>query len=65
VSVGDQVLAIDGETTSGKSLAEVVHSLRGKAGTTVSIRLRGPHGEVTTALTRAVLTKHGNNYSTN
>jgi carboxyl-terminal processing protease len=65
VSVGDLVLAIDGEATTGKSLADVVHSLRGRAGTTVSIRLRGAHGETTTALTRRVLTKHGGNYTTN
>jgi carboxyl-terminal processing protease len=65
VSVGDQVLAIDGEATSGKTLAEVVHSLRGRAGTTVSIRLRGPRGETTTALTRRVLTRKGTNYTTN
>lgn len=65
VTVGDQVLAVDGEATSGKTLAEVVHALRGKAGTTVSLRLRGAHGDVTTALTRRVLTKHGSDYTTN
>ncbi len=37
---GDQVLAVDGESVEGKTLSEVVESVRGQAGTDVTLTLK-------------------------
>ncbi len=61
IEVGDRIVAIDGASTQGKSLAAIVDALRGKAGTPVVLRTSGRRGEMTTTLTRRQLAKNGGN----
>jgi carboxyl-terminal processing protease len=66
IEAGDRIVAINGQPTEGKSLASVVESLRGKAGTSVQVRTVGRRGEVTTVVTRRMLARNGGSeYRTN
>ena len=54
VRAGDQILAIDGESTEGISLSEAALRIRGEVGTSVVLLLRHKDGtEETTSITRA------------
>lgn len=47
IKAGDVILAVDGETTEGWSVAEAVKRIRGEQGTPVTLTLRTGDGEVT------------------
>ena len=49
IKAGDKVLKVDGKDTKGRSLEEVVSTIRGKKGTTVELVLRHAGGEEYTA----------------
>jgi C-terminal processing protease CtpA/Prc len=58
------VLAINGESVQGKTLATVVDALRGKDGSPVVVRVHSTKGnEVTVTLTRQKLARNGSDYS--
>jgi len=61
VSEGDRLVAVDGEPTEKKSLADVVKSLRGDEGTQVLLKIENKTGQTTVAITRRAMTKTGNN----
>ncbi len=44
IKAGDQILAIDGKSTEGITLTEASTQIRGKEGTTVTLRVRHPDG---------------------
>ena len=48
---GDRILAIDGETTDGMSLADALQRLRGEAGTSVGVSVRRPKTSETVDVT--------------
>lgn len=53
---GDQVLAIDGVSTMGESVSSLVHTVRGEAGTDVTLTISRDGGEpVDIVITRAVI----------
>ncbi len=52
VAAGDVLLAVSGRTVSGRSVADVVSSLRGSSGTTVRVTWRRHGREVTSNLQR-------------
>ena len=52
---GDQILAIDGETTSGESVSSLVYVVRGEAGTDVTLTVRRDDEEMDITVTRAVI----------
>ena len=52
---GDQVLAIDGESTTGESLSSLVYVVRGEAGTDVTLTIRRGSEEMEITVTRAVI----------
>lgn len=55
---GDRIVAVDGEPTDGKTLASVVGSLRGKAGSNVAVTVDGgASGRSVVTLTRRTLEK--------
>ena len=63
---GDRILAVNGRLTTGEPLASVIQSLRGKAGTSVTVRTSGRKGEVTSVLQRRLLARAGSSgYRTN
>ena len=66
LQVGDRIVSVDGRSTVGQPLAEVIESLRGKAGTSVEVRTTGPRGELTTTLHRRLLARaSGGTYRAN
>ncbi len=52
---GDQVLAIDGESTVGESVSSLVYVVRGEAGTDVTLTVRRGTEELDITVTRAVI----------
>jgi carboxyl-terminal processing protease len=52
---GDQVLAVDGESTIGESLSALVYRVRGEAGTDVTLTVRRNDEELDITITRAVI----------
>ena len=52
---GDQVLAIDGESTTGESVSSLVYVVRGEAGTDVTLTIRRGDEEMEITVTRAVI----------
>jgi carboxyl-terminal processing protease len=52
---GDQILAIDGESTAGESLSSLVFVVRGEAGTDVTLTIRRGTDELDITVTRAVI----------
>jgi C-terminal processing protease CtpA/Prc len=65
IHVGDRVLAVNGESVDGKSLATVVASLRGKNGSSVVVRVRGGTGDLTVTLLRQQLSRTSTGYTVN
>jgi carboxyl-terminal processing protease len=56
VKPGDQIVAVDGGTTDGRSLTEVVNGIRGAQGTRVSLSIvRGGQPPVDVRITRAAV----------
>ena len=53
LKAGDRILAVNGESTEGKSTADVSSAMRGQAGTTVTLRLERDGKEFDVTLTRA------------
>jgi C-terminal processing protease CtpA/Prc len=64
IILGDEVIAIDEDTTRGMSLAQVVERLRGPPGSQVTLRVvRAPNGELLTFhLDRRPLKKGADGY---
>jgi C-terminal processing protease CtpA/Prc len=62
VRPGDRIVAVDGATTDGQSLARVVESLRGEEGSEVVLRLAGGRGDVVVTVTRRLLARAGDDY---
>ena len=52
---GDQILAIDGESTIGESVSSLVYVVRGEAGTDVTLTIRRGEEEMDITVTRAVI----------
>ena len=52
---GDQILAIDGESTTGESVSSLVFVVRGEAGTDVTLSIRRGTEELDITVTRAVI----------
>jgi carboxyl-terminal processing protease len=52
---GDQILAIDGESTLGESVSSLVYVVRGEAGTDVTLTVRRGEREMDITITRAVI----------
>jgi carboxyl-terminal processing protease len=52
---GDRVLEIDGESTLGESVSSLVHTVRGEAGTDVTLTIRRDDQTVEITVTRAVI----------
>jgi len=52
---GDQILAIDGESTAGESISSLVFVVRGEAGTDVTLTIRRGDEELDITVTRAVI----------
>ena len=52
---GDQILAIDGESTTGESVSSLVYVVRGEAGTDVTLTIRRGDQEMDITVTRAVI----------
>ena len=52
---GDQILAIDGESTAGESVSSLVYVVRGEAGTDVTLTIRRGEEESDITVTRAVI----------
>jgi carboxyl-terminal processing protease len=52
---GDQILAIDGESTTGESVSSLVYVVRGEAGTDVTLTIRRGDEEMDITVTRAVI----------
>jgi carboxyl-terminal processing protease len=52
---GDQVLAIDGQSTAGESVSSLVYVVRGEAGTDVTLTIRRGTEEMDITVTRAVI----------
>ena len=52
---GDQILAIDGESTAGESVSSLVYVVRGEAGTDVTLTIRRDDEEMDITVTRAVI----------
>ena len=52
---GDQVIAIDGMSTSGESVSTLVYRVRGEAGTDVTLTVRRDEKELDITITRAVI----------
>jgi carboxyl-terminal processing protease len=52
---GDQILAIDGESTIGESVSSLVYVVRGEAGTEVTLSIRRDDEEMDITVTRAVI----------
>jgi carboxyl-terminal processing protease len=52
---GDQILAIDGESTTGESVSSLVFVVRGEAGTDVTLTIRRGTDEMDITITRAVI----------
>ena len=52
---GDQILAIDGESTTGESVSSLVFVVRGEAGTDVTLTIRRGTEELDITVTRAVI----------
>ena len=46
LQIGDKILALDGQTTKGKTYDEVTQALRGQTGSTVTVSLRTISGEL-------------------
>ena len=49
---GEEIIAVDGESVTGKTYMEVVGLIRGDSGSSVKLGLRGPQGERTLSLMR-------------
>jgi len=62
VHAGDRLLAVNGEPSRDRTLAQIVESLRGDAGTDVLLRVGGEHGEVNVVVHRRTLEKKGAGY---
>ena len=52
---GDQILAIDGESTAGESVSSLVFVVRGEAGTDVTLTIRRGDEDLDITVTRAVI----------
>jgi carboxyl-terminal processing protease len=52
---GDQILAIDGQPTTGESVSSLVYVVRGEAGTDVTLTIRRDDEEMEITVTRAVI----------
>ncbi len=52
---GDQVVAIDGQSTTGESVSSLVYVVRGEAGTDVTLTIRRGDDEMDITVTRAVI----------
>jgi carboxyl-terminal processing protease len=52
---GDQILAIDGESTAGESVSSLVYVVRGEAGTDVTLTIKRGGEEMDITVTRAVI----------
>ena len=52
---GDQILAIDGQSTVGESVSSLVYVVRGEAGTDVTLTIRRDDEEMDITVTRAVI----------
>ena len=52
---GDQILAIDGQSTVGESVSSLVYVVRGEAGTDVTLSIRRDDEEMDITVTRAVI----------
>lgn len=61
---GDFILSVDGKSTSGKSLTEVVSSIRGKKGTDVALVLQRGTEQYSVTLTRDTIPMTTVTYST-
>ena len=53
LKIGDRILAVNGESTQGKSNADVSSAMRGQAGTQVTLRIEREGKEFDVAITRA------------
>src|SRR5574342_684656 len=51
IKAGDVILAVDGESTEGWSVAEAVKRIRGEQGTPVTLMIRSSDGETTREVT--------------
>ena len=59
--VGDRIKAIDGESTQGRPLADVVSRLRGLPGSDVAIAVdEGPSGRTVFSVKRQAMARSGN-----
>lgn len=52
---GDQVLAVDGESTAGETIQDAVFRVRGEAGTDVELSIRRDERDLSITVTRAVI----------
>ena len=55
---GDQVIAVDGESTIGETVSSLVYKVRGEEGTDVTLTIRRGDEEMDITITRAVIELH-------
>lgn len=65
IKAGDQILAINGKSTEGMSLGEVVTRLRGRPGSQLTLSLVRDDGKLVVVLRRSQLTKTDEGYKPN
>ncbi len=63
VKIGDRILAVNGESTEGKSNADVSSAMRGQAGTKVTLKLEREGKEMEVTITRAEIRLPNVSYS--
>lgn len=63
VKIGDRILAVNGESTEGKSSTDVSAAMRGQAGTNVTLRLERDGKEFDVVITRAEIRLPNVSYS--
>ena len=63
VKIGDRILAVNGESTEGRSSTDVSSAMRGQAGTNVTLRLERDGKEFDVVITRAEIRLPNVSYS--
>ena len=63
LKIGDRILAVNGESTEGKSNADVSSAMRGQAGTNVTLRLERDGKQFDVTITRAEIRLPNLSYS--
>ena len=64
IAAGDKLLAVNGESTTGKTLGDVVMALRGPPESQVSVSVERAGQKITFVLHRVAMTRESGDYGT-